>query len=129
MTMPTGPDLPFPTPPFGGTLGRLIDESEPSRPEVPLPAPDAPNIVIVLLDDVGFGTCGTFGGPVPTPALDRVGTPRAALAVAAIHSETAPHRRRCDALDVVQMQRWSKLLCKCRHVSDWYVPSVCACIT
>ncbi len=32
----------------------------------------APNIVLILLDDVGFGTCGTFGGPVPTPALDRV---------------------------------------------------------
>ncbi|MFM8264486.1 MAG: arylsulfatase, partial [Acidimicrobiia bacterium] len=28
--------------------------------------------MLVLLDDVGFGTCGTFGGPVPTPALDRV---------------------------------------------------------
>ncbi|MFM7411389.1 MAG: sulfatase-like hydrolase/transferase, partial [Actinomycetota bacterium] len=72
MTKPSGPDLPFPTPPFAGTLGRLIDESEPSRPDVPLPSPDAPNIVIVLLDDVGFGSCGTFGGPVPTPALDRV---------------------------------------------------------
>ncbi|MBM4206177.1 MAG: arylsulfatase [Gammaproteobacteria bacterium] len=37
-----------------------------------MPVPDAPNIVLVLLDDVGFGTCGTFGGSVPTPALDRV---------------------------------------------------------
>ena len=72
VTTPNGPDLPFPTPGFQGTLGRLIDASEPSRPDVTLPSPDAPNIVIVLLDDVGFGTCGTFGGPVPTPALDRV---------------------------------------------------------
>ena len=31
-----------------------------------------PNVLLVLLDDVGFGTCSTFGGPVPTPALDRV---------------------------------------------------------
>jgi arylsulfatase len=53
-------------------MGRLIEESEPSRPEVPMPKADAPNIVLILLDDVGFGTCGTFGGPVPTPALDRV---------------------------------------------------------
>jgi arylsulfatase A-like enzyme len=37
-----------------------------------MPSADAPNIVLVLLDDVGFGTCSTFGGPVPTPALDRV---------------------------------------------------------
>ncbi|MFM9131327.1 MAG: arylsulfatase [Actinomycetota bacterium] len=69
---PTGPALPFPTAPFAGVAGRLVGESEPSRPDVPLPAPDAPNIVLVLLDDVGFGTCSTFGGPVPTPALDRV---------------------------------------------------------
>ena len=39
---------------------------------LPKPSDDAPNIVLVLLDDVGFGTCSTFGGPVPTPALDRV---------------------------------------------------------
>ena len=71
-TVPTGPAIPFATAPFAGVTGRLVGESEPSRPEVPLPSPDAPNIVLVLLDDVGFGTCGTFGGPVPTPALDRV---------------------------------------------------------
>ena len=70
--VPSGPPIPFATPPFPGVTGRLVGESEPSRPEVPLPSADAPNIVLVLLDDVGFGTCGTFGGPVPTPALDRV---------------------------------------------------------
>lgn len=32
----------------------------------------APNVVIVLLDDVGFGAASTFGGPVPTPTLDRL---------------------------------------------------------
>ena len=36
------------------------------------PPPGAPNIILILLDDVGFGTCSTFGGPVPTPTLDRV---------------------------------------------------------
>ena len=53
-------------------MGRTIADSTLS----PLPTTQAPtgapNIVLVLLDDVGFGTCGTFGGPVPTPALDRV---------------------------------------------------------
>jgi arylsulfatase A-like enzyme len=72
MSTPTGPALPFATEPFNGTLGRLIDDSVPSRPSIPLPGADAPNIVLILLDDVGFGTCSTFGGPVPTPALDRV---------------------------------------------------------
>ena len=69
---PTGPDLPFSTPRFDGTLGRLLPESEPASVHVQRPDADAPNIVVVLLDDVGFGTCSTFGGPVPTPALDRV---------------------------------------------------------
>ena len=69
---PTGPAVPFPTPPFTGSTERLLAGSVPSAPTVPFPADGAPNIVLVLLDDVGFGTCGTFGGPVPTPALDRV---------------------------------------------------------
>lgn len=72
VTTPKGPSLPFATAPFAGTTARLIDQSVPSRPTVALPSPDAPNIVLILLDDVGFGTCETFGGPVPTPALDRV---------------------------------------------------------
>jgi len=72
MSTPTGPALPFATETFTGTLGRLVDDSVPSRPSIPLPGADAPNIVLILLDDVGFGTCSTFGGPVPTPALDRV---------------------------------------------------------
>jgi arylsulfatase len=49
-----------------------VAESEPWPLPSPFPPPGAPNIVVVLLDDVGFGTCSTFGGPVPTPALDRV---------------------------------------------------------
>ncbi|MFM7891579.1 MAG: sulfatase-like hydrolase/transferase, partial [Actinomycetota bacterium] len=53
-------------------MSRLLAESAPSAQPLTLPASDAPNVVVVLLDDVGFGTCSTFGGPVPTPALDRV---------------------------------------------------------
>ena len=68
----SGDRLPNPTPPFAGTVGRLLDDSE----AVPLqglrPPADAPNVVLILLDDVGFGTCSTFGGPVPTPTVDRV---------------------------------------------------------
>lgn len=41
----------------------------PRSPEAPK---DAPNVVLVLLDDVGFGAAGTFGGPAETPALDRL---------------------------------------------------------
>ena len=72
MIKPRGPALPRPTRPFAGSVGRLLPDSVPSAPDANFPAADAPNIVVVLLDDVGFGTCSTFGGPVPTPALDRV---------------------------------------------------------
>ena len=43
----------------------------PSRFEVEAPE-GAPNVVIVLIDDMGFGLPGTFGGPVPMPTLDRL---------------------------------------------------------
>jgi len=69
---PTGPALPRGSQPFEGKVGRLVEDSEPARADLELPRAGAPNIVLILLDDVGFGTCGTFGGPVPTPALDRV---------------------------------------------------------
>ncbi len=41
----------------------------PERPQAPA---GAPNVLVFLTDDVGFGACSTFGGPVPTPALDRL---------------------------------------------------------
>jgi arylsulfatase len=47
------------------------DVKPPPRFEVKAPA-GAPNVVIVLIDDVGFGAAGTFGGPVPMPTLDRL---------------------------------------------------------
>jgi arylsulfatase A-like enzyme len=64
--------LPQPTPPFEGTQGYIVADSTPSPLTITKAPKGAPNIVLILLDDVGFGTCGTFGGPVPTPALDRV---------------------------------------------------------
>ena len=70
--MSTSSGLPRPTPGFDGTIKRLIKDSTP-RPLRRQKAPEgAPNILVILLDDVGFGTFGTFGGPVPTPGLDRI---------------------------------------------------------
>jgi len=63
--------LPQPTPPFDGEIARLFPDATPRRLQSPQPSA-GPNIVLVMLDDVGFGTCSTFGGPVPTPTLDRV---------------------------------------------------------
>ena len=44
----------------------------PPRFEITAPK-DAPNVVIVLIDDIGFGTATSFGGPIQTPTLDRLG--------------------------------------------------------
>ncbi len=64
--------IPQPTAPFEGSIGRLITESTPVPLDAPNAPPGAPNIVLIMLDDVGFGTCSTFGGPVPTPTVERV---------------------------------------------------------
>lgn len=44
--------------------------SPPSWPQEPQPPASAPNILVILTDDVGFGASSTFGGPVPTPTFD-----------------------------------------------------------
>ncbi len=64
--------LPAPPAPFKGKIERSVKDSEPDFPQ-PVHAPKgAPNILLVLLDDVGFGATSTFGGPVSTPTLDRL---------------------------------------------------------
>ncbi|KZS83270.1 arylsulfatase [Mycobacterium persicum] len=66
--------LPIPQRSFGGTIGRTMAESVGDWTIVPGPsAPDnAPNVLIVLIDDAGFGGPDTFGGGIRTPALSRV---------------------------------------------------------
>ena len=64
--------LPLPDTPSGGRAGLTVKDSLMPRIEPIRPPAGAPNIVIVLLDDVGFGATGTFGGPVATPALDAI---------------------------------------------------------
>ncbi len=64
--------IPQSDPEFQGVVNELATESAPVRPEISYPPGGAPNVVVVMLDDVGFGAPGTFGGPIPTPALDRV---------------------------------------------------------
>lgn len=64
--------LPRPEKPLPSQVGRTWQDSTPAKIEgIKAPA-HSPNIVIVLLDDVGFGAAGAFGGPVPTPTLDRL---------------------------------------------------------
>jgi hypothetical protein len=65
--------LPFEDFRYKGNVGRTIEDSEPPQfPKLVRPPKGAPNIVLILIDDAGYGQFGTFGGQVPTPALDRV---------------------------------------------------------
>jgi arylsulfatase len=57
---------------FPGKIGRTYAESEPAFPVPASPPPGAPNILYIVLDDVGFGACDTFGGLVETPNITRL---------------------------------------------------------
>lgn len=64
--------LPVPLAPFTGTIGQTYQDSR-STWQAPVAAPEgAPNVIVILLDDVGFGQTSTFGGLIPTPALDQL---------------------------------------------------------
>jgi arylsulfatase len=65
--------LPFPPTPSASKAGLTIQGSTYKKREEPrrLPA-DAPNILIILMDDLGPGTASTFGGEINTPTMDRV---------------------------------------------------------
>jgi hypothetical protein len=65
--------LPFPPQPSGSIAGRTIQESiyNPLPPQSHLPK-DAPNIIIVLIDDVGPGQLDTYGGEIHTPTFSRI---------------------------------------------------------
>jgi arylsulfatase A-like enzyme len=68
-----GSVLPFPEAPSASVAGRTLQESKHQRRVQPEHLPkDAPNVLIVLLDDVGFGLPDTFGGPIHTPTLSRL---------------------------------------------------------
>jgi hypothetical protein len=68
----SGKRLPPPDPEFGGVIKEKASESKPWWPPRVVPPKGAPNVLLIMTDDVGFGAPGTFGGVVATPALDRI---------------------------------------------------------
>ena len=94
MTIPDG---------YGGRVGRTASESTPWWPAPTRPPASSPNVVLVLLDDMGFSDIGPFGSEIATPALDRLAaqglrftnyhtTPLCSPSRAAIQTGRNPHR-------------------------------------
>lgn len=72
---PTGTPTVLPRPDFHfpGEIGRTYLESDPPQFPTPTASPKgAPNIVLILIDDCGFGQYGTFGGGIPSPTMDQL---------------------------------------------------------
>jgi arylsulfatase A-like enzyme len=67
-----GKYLPPPPPPFGGVINLGAEQSKPYWPPTVVPPKGAPNVLLIMTDDQGYGVSGTFGGVVPTPTLDRI---------------------------------------------------------
>src|SRR5262245_9277532 len=64
--------LPPPPQPFAGQIAPNASQSTPSWPMRVVPPKGAPNILLVMTDDVGFAAPSTFGSVIPTPAMDRI---------------------------------------------------------
>jgi arylsulfatase len=67
-----GEQIPPPPQKFRGKIERNATQSKPYWPSRIVPPKVAPNVLLIMTDDVGFGAPSTFGGVIPTPALDRI---------------------------------------------------------
>ena len=74
-----GKQLPPPDRKFGGVIKERATESTPWWPPRVVPPKGAPNVLLIMTDDDGFGAPSTFGGVIPTPALERIAAAGAAL--------------------------------------------------
>ena len=79
-----GKQLPPPPMPFGGVIKESAKDSKPWWPPRVVPPKGAPNILLIMTDDQGYGISSTFGGVIPTPAMDRIA--KAGLRYTQFHS-------------------------------------------
>lgn len=63
---------PMPDEKFGGKIERNVVQSKPYWPPRVAPAKGSPNVLLIMTDDSGYGVPSSFGGVIPTPALDRI---------------------------------------------------------
>ena len=67
-----GKQIPPPPMPFGGVIKDSALDSKPYWPPRVVPPKGAPNVLLIMTDDQGYGVTGTFGGVIPTPTLDQI---------------------------------------------------------
>ncbi len=67
-----GKQLPPPPAKFGGVIKEDAKDSKPYWPPSVVPPKGAPNVLLIMTDDQGYGVSGTFGGVIPTPSMDRI---------------------------------------------------------
>ena len=88
---------------FGGEVGRVFATSEPWWPDPPRRRQGAPNVVVMMCDDLGFADLGCYGSEIPTPNIDRLAgdglrytdyhsTPMCSPTRAALLTGLEPHR-------------------------------------
>lgn len=79
-----GKQLPPPPPQFGGVIKETAKDSKSWWPPRVVPPKGAPNVLLIMTDDQGYGVSGTFGGVIATPAMDRIA--KAGLRYTQFHS-------------------------------------------
>src|SRR5213076_1435584 len=79
-----GNQIPAAPPKFGGVIKETLVGSKTWWPPRIVPPKGAPNILLIMTDDQGYGVSGTFGGVIPTPAMDRIA--KAGLRYTQFHS-------------------------------------------
>ena len=67
-----GKQIPQPPPEFGGVINEKASDSKAWWAPRVVPPKGAPNVLLIMTDDQGFGAPSTFGGVIPTPAMDRI---------------------------------------------------------
>ncbi|HSH95204.1 MAG TPA: sulfatase-like hydrolase/transferase, partial [Roseimicrobium sp.] len=67
-----GKQLPAPPAKFGGVIDETTKGSKPYWPPSIVPPKGAPNVLLIMTDDQGYGVSSTFGGVIPTPAMDKL---------------------------------------------------------
>jgi arylsulfatase A-like enzyme len=79
-----GKQLPPPPAKFGGIIKESAKDSKPYWPPTVVPPRGAPSVLLIMTDDQGYGVSGTFGGVIPTPAMERIA--KAGLRYTQFHS-------------------------------------------